>query len=1335
MFRLLQDPRGELMKGLATRFRGGLERFLRTATSSINGLSTTATSIKFLFATLALLLPWIVLLTPVPKAANASGSGTSSANSLTAIQPGCPGAPTPTASPTITPSATNTPAPTPLPTPTPSMIVVTNFTDPPTTSGNGSCTLREAINNANNFGRDTTGGDCAVATRATVIITFQTSQPNVEIVLTSALPQIASGINLNLDGFGIIISGGRSTLPNIKNGYQIFNVSSGATLTLSSLSVTAGEATNGAAVFNSGTLNVNFVAFSDNLAADNAFTTGAGGAIFNSGTLVISNSSFNGNMARGNGGAVESVAGSVTITDSTFTSNVTSSGNGGAVDSTSSSVTISNSTFSLNGAALGGALSLDGPSLTMSGNTFLYNQVTANGGAVYNAGMLNLIGCSFTHNNASNSGGAIFNAGTLVGTGDSFVSNTSSAGGGGGLASSGTVTIYGTFSGNEAPNGGAIYSDGISLEVTGGTFSNNFANTAGGGIYDNDTLSVTNATFTGNGTLSMGGGVYAKRGATVLDSTFSSNFAGFVEGSTFGGGAIYGELDSTTVTGSTFVSNHATNGGAISVPLNNGASLNVTNSTFAGNHVSAMGGAVFTGGSALIVSSSMSGNLAGGSGMGGAVFQNSGTATLTDSILAGSGASKNCGGSIINGGDNISDDASCTFGSSIGANGQAIGDNINPKLSVLGLRNNGGPTETIALQSGSPAVDAIPNGNPNCPGTDQRGLPRPDPEDSANGACDIGAYERTTAPITVNTTSDSSPAADGFCSLREAITNANNPGIDSTCGDCAITGVPINVIGFSVSGTIALTPPLPTISNQAVIDGGGRKITLDGGGSVSIFNVSSGASLGLTDLTVTHAFQGAVNNSGSLFVSDSTLVANSASQLGGAIYNNGSGSNGTVSIKNSTISGNQAGQFGSAIFNQAGSINISNSTISGNDTVNSPTGAAIYGPSGAVFMVTNSIVGGNQGGNCGGTMFTNGGYNISDDVSCAFGTSTGANGLTIGDNIDPLLDAAGLQDNGGPTETIALQSNSPAIDAIPLADCPSTDQRGAPRPDPDNPAETACDIGAFESGGVVPPTPTATITPTITATRTPIFPTTTPTLTPTLTPTFTPTITATPTATATADGAKISVPGNVTLKAVGIGVPSASSTQTFNIRNAGRSGNLIGSISIAAINPPSSSFIVTPGGPFNIAPGGIQPETVTLVPGGTSNTARAIIASNDRVHKTVTILLKGGGLAGKLSVPGVFAFSGAVGQTTEEDLQVKNVGKGALTCSWNPLSSPPYRVVVNGNALGVPLLSLQPGATGTIKIGFTPTKKGRAPSVRFTVTADSPSTGSRTIILRGTGTQ
>jgi hypothetical protein len=106
-------------------------------------------------------------------------------------------------------------------------------------------------------------------------------------------------------------------------------------------------------------------------------------------------------------------------------------------------------------------------------------------------------------------------------------------------------------------------------------------------------------------------------------------------------------------------------------------------------------------------------------------------------LVANSTSGGNCGGTIISNGYNLSSDGTCNFNNTGDLN------NTSPKLGQLG--NHGGPTQTIPLLSGSPAIDA---GNPNgCTDgnghllkTDQRGYPRPDKEDETG--CDMGAYER-----------------------------------------------------------------------------------------------------------------------------------------------------------------------------------------------------------------------------------------------------------------------------------------------------------------------------------------------------------------------------------------------------------------------------------------------------------------------------------------------------------------------------------------------------------------------------------------------------------------
>jgi CSLREA domain-containing protein len=389
--------------------------------------------------------------------------------------------------------------------------------------------------------------------------------------------------------------------------------------------------------------------------------------------------------------------------------------------------------------------------------------------------------------------------------------------------------------------------------------------------------------------------------------------------------------------------------------------------------------------------------------------------------------------------------------------------------------------------------------------------------------------------IVVDTLVDDSVAGDGLCSLREAIDNTNSKS-DTTDGDCS-PGIGKDKIVFSVSGTIAIASMLPAIANTSgnslVIDGSGQTITISGADEFQVLSVNQGATLSLNNLTIANGYSigsaggianggtltvtnctisgnrteydgGAIDNAGTASVINSTLSGNSADNMGGGIINVGN-----LTVINSTFSGNAAGFSGGGIEHQAVSTTliITNSTFSGNIANARGGGIESVGCNencvSGLVTISNSILSSNSSGNCAvhESPITNGGYNISDDDTCGFGTSTGANGETIGVNVDPMLDPNGLQNNGGPTETIALEPNSPAIGAVPLANCTvNTDQRGDPRPNPER-SGTACDIGAFEYQGVLPtPTPTPTSTPTPTTTPTPI-PTATPSGLVTVTPT------------------------------------------------------------------------------------------------------------------------------------------------------------------------------------------------------------------------------------------
>jgi CSLREA domain-containing protein len=337
--------------------------------------------------------------------------------------------------------------------------------------------------------------------------------------------------------------------------------------------------------------------------------------------------------------------------------------------------------------------------------------------------------------------------------------------------------------------------------------------------------------------------------------------------------------------------------------------------------------------------------------------------------------------------------------------------------------------------------------------------------------------------------------------------------------------------GIANGGTMTVTNS--TFDDNSAYDGGG----IANGGTLTVTNST------FMGNTAGYGPGGGIANDGTMTVTGSTFSENWAMPLrccggGGGISNTS-----MLMVTNSTFFSNHAIGGGVAngggILNLGGTLTILNSTFSGNSATFSGNydggGIAI---SGGTLTVSNSIFANSgSGGNCLGSI-TDGGYNISDDASCGFVSSTAANGDMIGDSVSDsnlALYAEGLANNGGPTETIALESGSYAIAAVPLGRCVMTDQRGAPRPAP---GYTACDIGAFEYGGVVPaPTPTATHTATPIATATP---------TATATRTATATATRTPTATATAS-ATVSRTATPTATATRTATPTATATATSTI--------------------------------------------------------------------------------------------------------------------------------------------------------------------------------------------
>jgi hypothetical protein len=628
-----------------------------------------------------------------------------------------------------------------------------------------------------------------------------------------------------------------------------------------------------------------------------------------------------------------------------------------------------------------------------------------------------------TNNLDDSSPGSLRYVIAVAGNGDTVVFGTALNGQtitltGGPLLLNKNLTIAGpgagllTVSGNQASRVFEVAS-GATVALSGLTIANGFASASGGvttpdtggGIFNSGTLTINNSTLAGN-SADKGGGIDNVGTLTVTSSTLARNSAGLEGGGIVNGGTL-------TVRNSTLAGNFAGDGGGI----DNFGTLTVSNSTLAGNSGDAGGG-----------------------------IDNGGALTVNNTILAGNNAptGPDISGHLGSHGHNLVGDAS-------GGDGFDPSDllNLDPRLGPL--QDNGGPTPTMALLPDSPAIDA--GGAPGLPGTDQRGFPR-----TANGAPDIGAFE--VQVYRVYSTADR-----GGGSLRTALADADQAGG--------------SVITFTTGGTINLASPLPDISRSVQILGPGansltvRRAT---GGNYRLFTVDFGTTVTIAGLTIAGGqvsdVGGGILNNGTLTVRACTVSGDAAGLGGGGIENDG-----TATVINSTVSGNTAGSGGGGIEN-GGTLTLTNSTLAGN-AASSGGGIDNHG----TLTVSNSTVADNAATADGGglaqesefgalnavnTLVTGNTAPTGPDLSGALtsqghnliGNAAGGSGFDASDlvNVNPLLGP--LQDNGGPTPTMALLPGSPALDAGANGNAPDTDQRGLPRV-----AGAALDIGAFESRG------------------------------------------------------------------------------------------------------------------------------------------------------------------------------------------------------------------------------------------------------------------------------
>jgi len=288
---------------------------------------------------------------------------------------------------------------------------------------------------------------------------------------------------------------------------------------------------------------------------------------------------------------------------------------------------------------------------------------------------------------------------------------------GGGIENNGTLTVTAsTITGNVARSGGGIANPAGTLTVTNSTISSNTANVSGGGIFNRAgvpftaTLTVTNSTISDNTALGSGGGI-------VNDNN---------------GGTAIATITGSTISGNTVTGASGTGQGGGIINLGAGT-LTIANSTISGNSAAGAGGGIEDlGGPLTSTNATISGNSA-GNGAGG-IAGLTRTDSLSNTIVANQLAGADCSinDSVLPTAVNsLSSDASCGF---TGAG------NLQGTVPLLGpLQDNGGPTFTLALLPGSPAIDAgnaVKCAAAPVSAVDQRGVKRPQ-----GASCDIGAYE------------------------------------------------------------------------------------------------------------------------------------------------------------------------------------------------------------------------------------------------------------------------------------------------------------------------------------------------------------------------------------------------------------------------------------------------------------------------------------------------------------------------------------------------------------------------------------------------------------------
>jgi hypothetical protein len=523
-----------------------------------------------------------------------------------------------------------------------------------------------------------------------------------------------------------------------------------------------------------------------------------------------------------------------------ITADITILGNGDTIERTGTNA------FRLFDVASGGSLDLE--NVTLTGGLAKGTGAAAKGGAVYSSGTLTLNDVTVKGNTAQGSKGATI-AGQPGGAG-------SNAAGGGLYIAAGSVTLTNdTLSANKAlggkaglgaqggnggsGDGGAVYVAGGNVTLENDTLGENIAQGGTGG----SGLEVGTAGYSGVGS---GGGLYVAAGnVTLLNDTLSRN------GAVGGGVNVPAGPDVPTALGTLSISTPGN-------PTQNNQVILVNNS-ITGPFVPPTVGSGSGGGLHLVNGSTVSltntliaDNVVAGAAVAGSAPSDpdlSGNLASSDHDLIGQGS-----------GSNLSN----------GVNGNQVGTPSTPLNPVLSpLQNNGGPTATMALLPGSPAIDAGNSSASNLPRNDQRGYNR-----IAGAAVDIGAYEAQGFTLSVTGGNNQTAQLTGTYADPLVVTVTALDGVDAVAG-----------------GQITFTPPS---SGASAVLSPNNPVTIAADGTATV-NATPNSVVGNYTVTVNTA--GAVNTAAISLTNTPSSAMKLIDQITEKILDGG----GTITLPANTI--------------------------------------------------------------------------------------------------------------------------------------------------------------------------------------------------------------------------------------------------------------------------------------------------------------------------------------------------------------------------------------------------------------------------------------------------